>query len=218
MHDTRQAVLETIKNQGQATVISLAEALGLSPISIRHHLTSLQAEGLVSVELSRQAVGRPRHVYLLTQAARRHFPNTYHVLAESLLDELKATLAPELVASFIERMAAHMAARYGSIHLLGTLEDRLRQLVDALGEEGFRAAVRHVGETTVLTEVDCPYVYVGQRHPEVCRIDHTLIELILGMDVQRTSCVLTGDRSCTFSIEKDDSTVAAKNPLTGSAS
>ena len=139
------------------------------------------------------------------------------MLAERLLDELKATLAPDQVAALIDRMAAHMAARYGSVPIRGTLEDRLHQLMDVLGEEGFRAAVRRVGETTVLTEIDCPYVYVGQRHPEVCRIDHTIIESILGMDVQRTSCVLKGDRSCTFSIAQDDSTVAAGNPLTGSA-
>jgi DeoR family suf operon transcriptional repressor len=203
MHDTRWAVLETIRQQGQATVASLAEALGISPISIRHHLTSLQAEGMVLVELQRQAVGRPRHIYSLTEAAQRYFPNSYHILAERLLDELKASLAPEQVAAIIDRMAANMAARYGASPVRGTLEERLAQLVSILGEEGFRAAVRRVDETTFLTELNCPYVHVGQRHPEVCRIDHTIIEAVLGEEVQRRSCVLHGDRSCTFSIEVD---------------
>jgi len=202
MHDTRRVVLETIKNQGQATVASLAEALSISPISIRHHLTSLQAEGLVKVELERQSVGRPKHVYSLTESAMQLFPNNYRLLAERLLDELKASLSPELVEAMIDRMAASMVARYGSLEIRGTLEQRLGQLINILGEEGFRAAVRRVDGTTILTELNCPYEHVGQRHPEVCRIDHTIIRSVLGVDVQRTSCVLNGDRSCVFSIDE----------------
>lgn len=209
MHDTRRAVLEAIRNQcadqGQATVASLAEALGISAISVRHHLTSLQAAGMVRVELQRQAVGRPKHVYSLTEAAERQFappaPNTYHLLAERLLDELKATLSPEQVSIIIDRIAEGIVARYGAVRIAGSLEARVQQLINLLGDEGVRAAIRKVDEKTLLTEVNCPYVYVGQRHPEVCQIDGLLIRSVLGMDVQRTSCVLYGDRACTFSIE-----------------
>ena len=201
MHDTRLQVLETIKSQRQATVASLAEALELSPISIRHHLTSLQAEGLIQIEIARQGVGRPHHIYSLTEAAQRYFPNKYHVLAERLLSELKATLPPDQVARIIDGLAANAAARYGSMPLHGSLEKRLRHLVEILGEEGFKAAFQRVDNKTVLTELNCPYIYVGQRHPEVCRIDHALIESVLGVDVEHTSCVLHGDRACTFSVE-----------------
>jgi predicted ArsR family transcriptional regulator len=199
MHDTRWAVLETIKNQGQVTVAELAGTLGISAIAIRHHLTGLQAEGLVRVELQRQAVGRPRHIYSLTEAARRQIPNNYHVFAERLLDELKAMLSAQQVEAIIERMASNVAARHGGIPVKGTLEQRLEHLVEVLGEEGFLAAVRRIDDTTVLTELNCPFVYVGQRHPEICRIDHTIIRSVLGLEVQQTSCVLQGDRSCTFS-------------------
>lgn len=202
MGDTRRAVLDYIRDHGQVTVAELAQVLGISMISIRHHLTGLLAEGLVKVDLQRQTVGRPKHVYLLTEAAERYFPNTYHVLAERLLDELKATLSPQQVKAIIDRLATNIVSRYGGIRVHSTLEERLRQLVNILGDEGFRAAVRRVDDTRVLTELNCPYMYVGQRHPEVCGIDHTIIQSLLGMDVQRTSCVLNGDRSCTFSIEE----------------
>ena len=203
MHDTRFAVLETIRSQGNATVASIADALGISAISIRHHLTSLQGEGLVKVELERHQVGRPRHVYSLTEAAQRYFPTKYHVLVERLLDELKATLAPEQVEGIIDKLATNVAARYDRAHVEGTLEDRLQHLVEILGEEGFIAAIQRTDNMTVLTELSCPYVYVGQRHPEVCRIDHTIIRSILGVDVEQTSCVLHGDRSCTFSVKAE---------------
>ncbi|SRR5258708_29916224 len=203
MRDTRFQVLESIKTQRQANVASLAEELGLAPISIRHHLTSLQADGLVKVEIERQGVGRPRHIYSLTDAALSYFPNKYHVLVERLLDELKATLPPAQVSMIIDGLAANVAARYGSMPSHGTLEERLQHLVEILGEEGFMAEVQHIDNKVVLTELNCPYIYVGQRHPEVCRIDHTLIKSILGVDVKQTSCVLNGDRACTFSVEDD---------------
>ncbi|MEP7285671.1 MAG: ArsR family transcriptional regulator [Chloroflexota bacterium] len=208
MHDTRSQVLEAIKSQQQATVTSLANTLGLSPISVRHHLTSLQAEGLVQVEIDRQGVGRPRHLYSLTEAALRLFPNKYHVLAERLLDQLKATLSPDAVGTIIDGLAAGVAARYGAMPQQSTLKERLQHLVEILGEEGFMAQVQQVGGNSVLAELNCPYLYVGQRHPEICQIDRALIRSVLGANVQQTSCVLHGDRSCTFSLE-DNSALSA---------
>lgn len=203
MRDTRLTILSTIREQGTATVADLAAAMGISPISVRHHLVSLQAEGLVSVDLQRQSVGRPRHIYQLTSAADRYFPapNRYHHLADRLLDELKVSLTPQQLNAILDRMAANIAARYGGMAASGTLEERLHKLVEILGEEGFRAMVRRVDETTLLAQVNCPYVSVGQRHPEICQIDQTIIRSILGHEVQRTACVLDGDRTCTYSVQ-----------------
>lgn len=207
MHDTRLQVLEAIKFQQPTTVIALAESLGISPISVRHHLTNLQAEGLIKIEIDRQGVGRPKHLYSLTEDAQRYFPNKYHVLADRLLDELKASLAPDQVEHIIDSLATNVASHYGAVPH-GSLDVRLKYLIEVLGEEGFVAEVQRVDDNIVLTEINCPYMYVGQRHPEVCRIDHALIRSVLGANVRQTSCVLHGDRCCTFSV-KDDTTVSA---------
>jgi DeoR family transcriptional regulator, suf operon transcriptional repressor len=208
MHDTRLAVLGVIKSQRQATVQSLADTLGVTPISIRHHLNSLLGEGLIKIEVERKSVGRPRHLYSLTEAAQRYFPNKYHVLVGRLLDEMKATLLPEQLETIINNMAANVAAQYGKPQQGQTLEQRLEHLVEILGAEGFMAAVQRADNGTVLAELNCPYIYIGHRHPEVCRIDHSIIQSVLGVDVQQTACVLNGDHSCTFKV-KDDSGVKA---------
>ncbi len=208
MHDTRLAVLEAIKSQRQATVQWLSETLGVTAISIRHHLNSLLGEGLIKIEVERKSVGRPRHLYSLTEAAQRYFPNKYHVLVQRLLDEMKASLSPEQIETIINNIAANVAAQYAKPQQGETLEQRLRHLVEILGAEGFMAATQRVDNRTVLAELNCPYIYIGQRHPEVCRIDHSLIQSVLGVDVQQTSCVLHGDQSCTFKV-KDDSGVKA---------
>lgn len=202
MQDTRMAVLDLIKSQRQATVASLAAALDVSPITIRHHLNTLQAELLITVEAIREGVGRPKHIFKITDAAQRYFPNKYHVLVDSLLDQLKATLPPEQVEMIIDGMAASVAAKYNIGALTGTLEQRLQRLVGILGEEGFMAEVSRVNGSIVLTELNCPYLYIGQRHPEVCRIDRSLMQRVLGTEVEQTSCVLHGDTCCTFSVKE----------------
>ncbi len=202
MQDTRLSVLESIKKaQHGATIAGLAEQHGLSTLAIRHHLANLQAEGLVTVEIAREGVGRPKHIYKITEAAQRFFPNKYHFMVESLLDQLKASLPPAQVQLIIDGMAATVAAKYNIGRIEGDLSQRLERLVEILGEEGFMAEVRHVNDSVILTELNCPYQYVGQRHPEVCRIDKTLMQNVLGQEVEQTSCVLHGDTCCTFSVK-----------------
>lgn len=200
MHDTRLMVLELIRTQGHATIASLAEALDVSAITVRHHLGMLQSEGLVAISVERKHVGRPKHIYTLTEAAQRYFPNQYHVLAGRLLDTLKATLPPDQVGIIIDGVAASVAARYGTGRPEGTLEERLQRLVEILGEEGFMAEVKHIDGKIVLTESNCPYLYVGQHHPEVCRIDVALIRQMLGAGVEQKSCMLNGDSACVFQV------------------
>ncbi len=201
MQDTRLAVLEQIRAHNPATVASLATALGVSLITIRHHLANLMAEGLVAVHAERDGVGRPKHIYNVTEAAHRYFPNKYHALVTGLLDELKAQLPPAQVEAIIDGMAATVAAKYNTSRNDGTLEERLAHLIAILGEEGFMAEVQRVNGALVLTETNCPYLLVGQRHREVCRIDRALMQNVLGREVEQTSCVLNGDACCTFSIK-----------------
>jgi len=205
MHDTRWTVLELIRTQPQATVASLAEALDVSPITVRHHLANLQSEGLIAIAVERKHVGRPKHIYTLTVAAQRYFPNQYHVLADRLLDTLKDMLPPDQVSKIIDTVADGVSMRYGALpstNADATLQDRLNWLVAVLGQEGFMAEIRRIDGNIVLTETNCPYLYVGQRHPEVCRIDQLLIKQVLGADVEQTSCVLKGDNACVFCVKE----------------
>jgi DeoR family suf operon transcriptional repressor len=201
MHDTRLQVLDAIRTQRQATVDSLVEALGLTHISIRHHLANLKADGLIDVRVDRQGVGRPKHIYTLTDAAQRYLPTKYFNLAERLMDELKAALPAETVTTIINDLAANVVARYGEIPESSTIEERLKHLVGVLDQEGFTVEVRHNGNQTLIAGTNCPYLHIGQRHPEVCRLDQGLIESLLGVNVQKQSCVLEGGHSCTFAVD-----------------
>ena len=197
---TRETLLRTLKARGQATVAQLAEALEISPISVRHHLASLQAEGLIKSSEARHGVGRPHLVYVLTDAAHERFPARYMRLSERLLDELKVSLPPAALEEMFTRMAEGMVAEYAARLEGKPLEEKMGLLIEMLGAEGFMARWNRTGETISLTEYTCPYLVIGQRHPEVCAIDRTVIEQVLQTKVEKTTCVLEGGSNCVFLI------------------
>jgi DeoR family suf operon transcriptional repressor len=198
--ETREIILKTLRTRGSCTVKDLADAAGISPVSVRHHLSSLQADDLIESEEVRHGVGRPRHVFSLTEDGYELFPTRYYRLTNRLLGELKETLTDSSVESLFSNVAASMAEDYGS-QLEGLpLEQRLKRLVELLNEEGFNADIERQGDDVILRELSCPYFHVGQSHPEVCLIDQAFIARALSLPVERVRCLLDGDAHCAFTI------------------
>ncbi len=103
---TRKAIIEALKSVGQATVNQLAKMVGVKSITVRHHLNGLMAEGLIEQQEKRQTVGRPLHVYSLTEQAESLFPHQYHRLVERLLDQVKEKLPPETIQMLMNSLAS----------------------------------------------------------------------------------------------------------------
>jgi DeoR family suf operon transcriptional repressor len=200
MQSTRQAVLEALKERGRASINDLAEAVGVKRATVRHHLNSLQANGLVCVEEERQPVGRPRYIYSLTEAGQSRFPQKYHLLVERMLGQLKDTSSSEMVELFLRQLAAQVADEVRAELEQLPVEEQMTRLADVLSDEGFMAHWERAGDTIRLTEYHCPYYFVGQRHPEVCMIDETIIRIALGANVMKSTCLLHGDPTCTFEV------------------
>lgn len=198
--ETRDTILRTLRARGHCTVKELADAAGISPISVRHHLSSLQAEGLIGLEEVRHGVGRPHHVFSLTDEAHELFPTRYFRLTNRLLGEIKELMPVGSVEGLLTGVADAMASDYAS-QLQGLpLEKRLRRLVDLLDEEGFSAEIERRGDEIMIRELSCPYYQIGQAHPEVCMIDQAFIAQALSLPVERVRCVLEGDAHCAFSV------------------
>ena len=85
MKSTRERVLQTLSSHPRSTIIEIAKEVGINAISVRHHLTSLQASSLVASEEERHGVGRPRMVYFLTENGLEHFPTGYLRLTNNIL-------------------------------------------------------------------------------------------------------------------------------------
>lgn len=209
MTDTKDKVLQTILNNPRCTINELADAVGINPISVRHHITKLQAEGLVNYEDERHGVGRPRRVYFLTEAGVEQFPTRYVRLTVRLLKQLKENMPDNLVKELFIKMAEDLAKELTSSSELDglTVEERLQIVREFLQKEGFDINWEKRGNSYYIHEASCPYYHVGQNHPEVCSVDEVIISTILSLPASKTKCILNGDMTCTFVVPHEYQTI-----------
>lgn len=197
---TRQKVLQILLKNHRCTIVELAEAVEINPISVRHHIAKLQAEGLVDSEEERHGVGRPRQVFFLTESGLEEFPTRYLRLTVRLLEQLKENLPPKMVDQLFSQIAADLVEEYAhAANQQGlNIEQRLELVNDLLKDEGFDLEWEKKEDQYYIREVSCPYLHVGQNHPEVCLIDQTLISTILELPTEKVKCILDGDNQCTY--------------------
>ena len=201
MKSTRDRILQTLLRQPRSTINELAAAVGINPISVRHHLTNLQMEGLVEAQEERHGVGRPRLVYILTEDGMERFPTRYLRLTTRLLAQMKESMPELVVSKLFSQVAEGLAADY-SEQLKGmNMEERLDTVKELLGEEGFTVEWEKVDNGYHIHEITCPYFKIGQNHPEVCTVDQTLISKMLAVPANKVECILDGNSHCTYVVQ-----------------
>jgi len=197
---TRETILYTIKTNPQSKIEDLAVAADVSPVTVRHHLNGLQADGLIEVESVRRKVGRPYYVYTITDKGNEQFPQKYFSLTNRLLNELKSQLPPETINDiFIGLVKSIIEKHKGEFETL-SFEQRLDYMTALLAEEGFIAQWEKTKAGYRITEYSCPYISVGQTHDEVCTLDTSIMLTILGTEIEQQSCMLKGDDCCQFDV------------------
>jgi DeoR family suf operon transcriptional repressor len=200
MASTRDRILLSLLSNPRSTINDLAQAVDINGISVRHHLSSLQAEGLISYEEQRHGVGRPRLVYLLTEKGLEKFPTHYFRLTNRLLDQIRESLPESMISKLFEQMAQRILANNSTkLQSLSTRE-KLEFLKDILAQEGFSIEWEQQENRILIHEISCPYFHIGKSHPEVCKVDQNLISTVLSIPAEKINCVLRGDSHCTYVI------------------
>lgn len=211
--NTRDRILQTLLVRERCTINELAEAIQINGISVRHHISRLEAEGLITFAEERHGVGRPHRQYFLTEKGRERFPTRYIRLTLRLLEQLKDTMPSALVDQLFTQMARDLASEYqvGMNDL--SMEERLDRVVDLLSAEGFSVEWERQENGYQIREINCPYYHVGQNHPEVCSVDQTLISTLLSLPAQKVKCMLHGDSNCTYLISHEDQNKESEEPV-----
>lgn len=195
---TREKVLKTLLEREYCSIIDLAESVDINPISVRHHIHKLEAEGLVSSIEEKHGVGRPCRMYCLSEKGREYFPARYLRLTIRLLQQLKDTLPKETVDQIFTQIAENIVFEH-NLNLDGlSLEERLNKVTGLLNEEGFFVYWQQQGTEYHINEISCPYYHISQNHPEVCLIDQKLISSLLAVSVEKIACIHNGDNHCTY--------------------
>lgn len=201
MTSTRDKILQTLLKKPRSTINDLAEAVGINPISVRHHLTNLQIEGLVEGQEERHGVGRPRLAYVLTEAGMEKFPTRYMKLTTRLLAQIKETLPAATASKLFSQIGENLADQYADEIKDLSIEERLDLVKSVLAQEGFNVEWEKKNEQYQIHESTCPYYQIGIVHPEVCTVDQTIISKMLALPVNKVQCILSGSSQCTYMVQ-----------------
>lgn len=203
-NNTRNRVLRSLLLNQKRTVNELAESVDINPISVRHHVNKLEAEGLIQSAEERHGVGRPHLVFSLTPKGMEQFPQRYLQLTLRLLEQLKSSLPEKVLGKIFKEVAEGIAGELTKDLNLEDLDlhERLELLQEVLTSEGFMVTLEEDEEDFYIVEASCPYHHVGEDYPEICVVDQELIAHFVSSTPKRVECILDGDKQCKYRISR----------------
>jgi predicted ArsR family transcriptional regulator len=176
MTTARQKVLAHLKKTRAASAREIARALNMSAPNVRHHLGILVSDGRLEVTSVHQhgERGRPEKMYSLSQSA---LGDNLSVLADALLDEkVDMTVVGEGIAQ-----------SQGLVGIASQpMPKRLSLLVDKLNEMHYQARWEAGAEGPRVIFGRCPFAKIIEHHPELCKMDQSMLEISLGRPVLQT--------------------------------
>jgi predicted ArsR family transcriptional regulator len=204
MKNTKESILEQLLLLQNTTISQLSEILAISEISVRHHLMSLEAEGIITSSEERHGVGRPRFVYHLTEKGFQNVPTNYIKLSDQALTTMEHFLCTDKLLELFLQIGRDFAETVANSISSQDPEEKLEQFASHLTQDGFIFSWTRSGEKYTLTTHHCPFHYLGQNHPEVCTINHALLESLIKHPISHDTSMLRGDVACIYTYEVQD--------------
>jgi iron-sulfur cluster biosynthesis transcriptional regulator SufR len=204
MQETRRKILQLLKFKGEMTADQLGQALKITSMGVRRHLTTLERDGLIQYRTMQRGMGRPSYLYALTAQGDELFPRTYEQLANSLLETVKVIEGESGVEQLFAKRTDLLAAQYRARIADKDLKERVAELSQIRTEEGYMADWEMLDEDAfLLREHNCAICQVAKRSVAACSHELELFRRVLdGAEVLRKSHIVRGDRTCTYLIQR----------------
>lgn len=191
--------------EGPATAGELAQVADISTTAARRHMEDLVEEGAVEAFFRQRGVGRPSKLYRVTDEGRERFPRRYDLAAEQLIQALLEEDGEPALAETMEAAARDLAGSYRDrIPAQAPLEERVQALEGVLEELGFPTEIEVHDDRLVIVRRDCIFLKLAREHRDaVCGdLDTTLLEELLGVDVELEGCLPDGRSSCRHVVQR----------------
>ena len=177
MTTARQKVLAYLSKSRTASAREISRSLKMSPATVRHHLRVLTADG--RLELSpvrgRDGRGRPEKVYALPRAA---LGTNLAALSDALLQEAGSSLRMESLAKHLV-LEADFAGQ--------PLAKRLNLTVEKINGMKYHARWEAGSEGPRIVLAHCPYAAILEKHPELCKMDESMLKELMGQPARQIS-------------------------------
>jgi DeoR family transcriptional regulator, suf operon transcriptional repressor len=193
-----KTLFEKLRRNGPVTISVLVAEMGVTATAVRQRLQRLMGDGLVQRHAENIGRGRPNHRYSLTEKGERAAGTNFADMADVLWDEIKSLDDPEVRRGLLKRIAARLADRYRSRVGGATLDERMAEVANVMGEREIPCKVEHAEAFPVLSVLACPYPELAKRDRSVCTMEKLMLSEVLGEDVRLSACRLDGAACCTF--------------------
>lgn len=200
----KDQILRLLKTGGSQNAAAIADQLQVSPMAIRQHLQTLQAEKLVVYEEERRPVGRPVKLWRLTSQATRLFPDSHADLLVNLLRHVETVYGSTGLETVVaERTRSQIEAYITQIPEALDWRERVTMLAQLRGQEGYMAEVIDEPDGAVLlVENHCSIHQAAQNFNHLCNSELVVFTSVLGssVSIERVEHIVRGDRRCAYRI------------------
>ena len=200
---TRHAVLDLLKREGEMSAAALGKALSVTPMAARLQLYGLEEEGLVEARSEAKGRGRPTLYWSLTEASARVFPDAHQSLAVEMIASVEELFGAEGLQKFVKKHGDMQRAAYGEkLKSAKTMGERVKRLARARSDEGYMAEAQKDGRDWLLIENHCPICYAAKACTGLCAGELKVFSDVLGKGakVTREEHILSGARRCAYRV------------------
>jgi predicted ArsR family transcriptional regulator len=194
-------IIRLMVGKPPVSISELIRAMGVTRTAITEQLNELIAAGFVERTLERlPGRGRPRHLYALTaNALLVVFTSHQQLIVPAIWRAVGEIGGPELTRKVIKKVSQSLVDYYRTRVSGESVDDRLRQLAEVLGEEGqVIDMVRRDDGSIVLSRRSCSFLTMFEENRSICRIDQNVVSTVLGVPVRQLTCRHDGAPCCSF--------------------
>jgi len=203
---TRDKIIYLLKKKGPLSVEELAQELRITSMGIRQHLLSLEKKGYIDYVPRKQGIGRPAFLYRLTSKAQNLFPTMYDEFLLDVFQDIEASNGRQKIDDLFARHKVRFLNYFQDAQLDGKpLRERLMTIADVLSRKGYLAELVESNNHFSLRIFNCPLLRLSSVYKDACRYHLEVFRELIGKEVNRESCIVEGDTSCTYVIPKKSS-------------
>jgi len=185
------------------SIDDLSGELQITSMGVRQHLLSLERRGLIDYMARRQGIGRPAFLYKLTEKAENFFPKAYDAFVINVFRDIeKHDGHAKIEEIFKWRKNRLLKDAREAVDDKPAFRDKVYVLRDFLNSEGYFADLLDTDNQYLLKLFNCPIYKLAGEFKDACRYNLQLLRDLLGKEVNRESCMIQGETSCTYSIPK----------------
>jgi predicted ArsR family transcriptional regulator len=195
-------IVKLLVGNPPSTITDLIRAMGVTRTAVTDQLNELVTAGFVELSTERLlGRGRPRNLYKATEAALvLLFSSNQRLVVPAIWKAIGDIGGVELTSKILKKVSHTISEHYNSKVNAKKPQDRLRQLMEILIEEGGILEMREEDGHVVLYKRSCPFISMVDDNRTACSIDIEMMSQVVGRPLRCIACRHDGDPCCKIEI------------------